>query len=271
MLKRIIEFIKRLFMKKEEEEIVVIPDEDVNVETVEENTNSDENNIIVSYPVTEEVIEPVVAEEKSKVKILIDNGHGFDTGGKKSPYSCYGVKPEIPFEEWKWAREISHPLVTRLVALGYDAELIVPEENDISLKERVRRVNEWCKKLGKNNVILVSVHANAAGNGKQWLNAKGWSAFTTRGVTKSDKLADCFYAAAEIFFKDRKIRTDYSDGDPDWEADFYILKNTYCPAILTENFFYDNVDDVKYILSEEGREAVLNTHIEGIMKYLGDA
>ena len=47
-------------------------------------------------------------------------------------------------------------------------------------------------------------------------------------------------------------------------------KNQNVPAVLTENFFYDNEDDVKYILSEEGRKAVIKTHIDGITNYIKD-
>jgi len=32
-------------------------------------------------------------------------------------------------------------------------------------------VNTWYRQLGKRNVCLVSIHTNAAGNGKQWMNA----------------------------------------------------------------------------------------------------
>ena len=123
---------------------------------------------------------------------------------------------------------------------------------------------------GSGNVILISVHANAAGNGQKWMTAKGWSAFTTRGNTKSDKLAEFLYDAATVNFPDRKIRTDKSDGDRDWETNFYICLHSKCPAVLTENFFYDNTDDVQYILSDEGREAVIKTHIDGITNYIKD-
>ena len=61
-----------------------------------------------------------------------------------------------------------------------------------------------------------------------------------------------------------------SDGDKDWESNFYIIKNTKCPAVLTENFFYDNVDDVKYILSDEGKEKIVNTHVDALIKYIKD-
>ena len=50
--------------------------------------------------------------------------------------------------------------------------------------------------------------------------------------------------------------------------DFYIIKKAYCPAVLTENFFYDNKDDLKYLTSEEGIHAVVRTHVEGIIDYV---
>lgn len=207
---------------------------------------------------------------KSNIKILIDNGHGDNTPGKRSPYSACGTLPAIPFFEYKWCREIANPVVQRLRDLGYDAEILVPEETDISLAERANRVNKICNELGASNVILVSIHSNAAGNGRDWYKAVGWSAYTTPGKTNSDVLADCLYDAAEIEFANtgRKIRTDKSDGDRDWEENFYILRKSLCPAVLTENFFYDNIDDVKYILSDEGREAIIRCHVNGIIKYL---
>ena len=204
----------------------------------------------------------------SHIHILIDNGHGEDTPGKKSPYSCYGIEPKIPFHEYQWNREIANEVYRRLVEMGYNAHLLVTEIKDISLKERSNRANAYCSKYGNKNVLLVSVHANAAGNGKSWLSAKGWSAFTTPGHTVSDKLAEHLYNAAEKYFTGRKIRTDKQDGDRDWEYNFYICRRVNCAAVLTENFFYDNVDDVNYILSDEGKEAVINTHVEGIIEYV---
>ena len=49
-----------------------------------------------------------------KIKILIDNGHGINTLGKRSPYSMTGIEPEIPFLEYEWNREIADELVYEL-------------------------------------------------------------------------------------------------------------------------------------------------------------
>jgi N-acetylmuramoyl-L-alanine amidase len=219
----------------------------------------------------EEVIYKTSSKKfKSPIKVLIDNGHGVNTLGKRSPYSCTGIYPKIDFYEYKWNREIANRVVNKLKDKNYDVELLVTEEKDITLSERVNRVNEHCNNFGKDNVMLVSIHANAAGNGSKWENAHGWEAYTSVGKTKSDYIASFFYRNAEKIFKDRKIRYEWEDGDEDKELNFYILKYTKCPAIITENFFYDNISDVEFILSEEGKEKVVDLHVKSIEDYLND-
>ena len=194
------------------------------------------------------------------MKILIDNGHGLMTAGKRSP--------DGQFREPFYNREIAKRVVSDLRDRGIDAELLVPEDDDISLAERVRRVNAACFLLGKQNVILVSIHVNAAGNGSKWLNATGWSVYTCKGQTASDKLAECLCQAAIKNFPGRRIRTDMSDGDMDWEEGFYILRKSLCPAVLTENFFMDCKTDLAYLQSVEGKRAVVTTHVEGIIDWI---
>ena len=194
------------------------------------------------------------------MKIFIDNGHGLMTAGKRSPDGL--------FREPFYNREIARRLVSDLRDRGLDAELLVPEDDDISLAERVRRVNTACFLLGKQNVILVSIHVNAAGNGSKWLDATGWSVYTCKGQTASDKLAECLCQAAIKNFPGQRIRTDMSDGDMDWEEGFYILRKSLCPAVLTENFFMDNHSDLEYLQSRAGKQAVVDTHVEGIVEWL---
>lgn len=192
--------------------------------------------------------------------ILLDPGHGSDTPGKRSP--------DGRFLEYAFNRDIAARVASKLTTLGLNTEIIVPELTDIPLKERVSRINSRCTALGKGNVILVSVHANAAGNGSKWMNARGWSCYTSKGDTAADALATCLCEAAAKYFKDLRIRTDFSDGDPDFEESFYILRHTTCPAVLVENFFYDNPDDLRFLESEEGRELVTKVIVEGVTEYL---
>lgn len=197
------------------------------------------------------------------MKILLDNGHGDNTPGKRSPDGL--------LREYAYTREIAALVAAKLRKEGYDAELLVPELYDVKLLERVHRANVKCQTYGASNVLLVSIHCNAAGSGKEWMNGRGWEAWTSVGQSEGDKLAECLYESAlETFAPGTKIRSDWGDGDSDKESQFTILSKTLCPAVLTENFFMDNKDDVDYLLSDEGKEAIVRCHVEGIKKYINN-
>ena len=194
------------------------------------------------------------------MKILIDPGHGIDTPGKRSPDGL--------FREYLWNRQVADLILEGLVSAGVDASLVVTETNDVTLRNRVNRVNTICNRVGASNVLLVSIHANAAGNGSAWMNAKGWSCYTSKGKTKSDQVAECLYDAFEEEFQNRKIRKDMSDGDRDWEENFYVLQKSKCPAILLENFFYDNREECAWMLQEETKKRIASAAVKGIIKYI---
>ena len=210
--------------------------------------------------------------------VLIDNGHGSDTPGKCSP--------DQKLKEYLKSREVARKLKKALNLRFVDAQLLVPEDKDISLKERCRRVNAACDKYGKDNVLLVSIHCNAAGDDGKWKSAGGWCVYTSPGQTKADDLAPEIWNAAHDGLKDyierfpvlqaqgaydskqKPMRADWRDGDPDYEARFYILVHTKCPAVLTESLFQDNKADCDFLLSEEGTDAIVNLHRDGIINYI---
>lgn len=192
--------------------------------------------------------------------ILIDPGHGIDTPGKRSP--------DGKFLEYLWNRQIADLLLDRFMIMGIDASLVVTETNDISLSTRVQRVNKMCSKVGASNVILLSIHSNAAGDGSKWMSAQGWSCYTSKGETKSDVIAECLYDAFETEFAEKKIRKDMSDGDRDWEENFYVLQKSKCPAVLLENFFYDNRDECAWLLKDETKGRIADTIVKGITQYI---
>ena len=194
------------------------------------------------------------------MKVLIDPGHGIDTPGKRSPDGL--------FREYLWNRQVADLILEGLVSAGVDASLVVTETNDVTLRNRVNRINTICNRVGASNVLLVSIHANAAGNGSAWMNASGWSCYTSKGKTRSDQVAECLYDAFEEEFQDRKIRKDISDGDRDWEENFYVLQKSKCPAVLLENFYYDNREECAWMLQEETKRRIASAAVKGIIKYI---
>lgn len=221
--------------------------------------------------------------EYNHLIIILGTAHDAATSGKRSP--------DGKFREYKYSREICAAVKAKLEAQGYTVYIDCPEDNVAStqnaeLVKRVKFVNDMCYKYGTANCIYVSIHNDAAGSGSKWMTAGGWTAYTSVGKTNADKLAECLYDAAETHLKpyveymaagkqigaydakQKPFRIDMSDGDRDKEANFYVLKNTKCPAVLTENLFQDNKADVDFLLSDNGRQAIINLHAEGIIKYV---
>lgn len=189
--------------------------------------------------------------------VILDNGHGVDCAGKRSPVWPDGSQ----LLEWEFNRDIVSRLSEMLVRSGIPYEVLVPEMSDVPLSERCRRANEiYDREAG--NCILLSIHGNAGGG-------TGWEAYTTRGDTKADGLASLLYDEAEWEFAREgwRIRKDFADGDADKESDFYILKHTKAPAVLTENFFMDNERDCRLMLSAEGRDRIARVHFNAIKRY----
>ena len=199
--------------------------------------------------------------KKDKVFLfLLDPGHGENTPGKRSP--------DGRFREYLFAREVAQDLERELRKRGYKCECIIKCAMDVSLAERVRIVNEYCKEYGTSNVVLISIHVNAAGNGEQWMSARGFEIYTSPGNTKSDILAECIFEAAKEQLPDMKMRSDLSDGDHDKEARFAMLTQTKCVAVLSENLFQDNREDVAFLCSLEGKKKIVELHLQGILNYI---
>ena len=199
--------------------------------------------------------------------ILLDNGHASTTPGKRSPVWEDGYQ----FFEYEFNRDVVSKIAKELDKLGIKYEIITPEvDKDISLSTRAARANNFCKKYGTDKCLFISVHANAGANGT-WCNARGWSVYTTKGVTKSDAIATLFFNEAENILPrfNMTTRKDMSDGDPDYEENFTVLYKTLCPAILTENLFMDNKTDCGFIKTDWGREIVARIHVNAIKKLAG--
>lgn len=264
-----INFLKYLFGKEDNAE----PNEEIasGAVTTEEVVPETE-----TVPETEhETITESQEEEMKETNfvVLLDNGHAKSTAGKRSPLFPDGSR----FYEWEFNRAVVAKIAEGLDKLKIKYHILVPEvEEDVQLSERARRANEYCKKYGTNNCFFISVHSNACGDGKTWENkAGGWEVYTTVGVTKSDEYGKVIYEVAEEMLKPYgfKCRNGKNHGSsnndgPDYEANFTVIYKTWCPAILTENLFFTNLDEATFLMSDEGRQVIADIHIEAIKRII---
>lgn len=195
----------------------------------------------------------------SSIVVMLDNGHGANTKGKCSP--------DKSLLEYRWAREMVDLIIEQLSKLGIKAIKLVPEDIDVSLRERVKRANQIYKDSNK-RAILISVHCNAAGADGKWHNASGWSVFIAQNASSNSKrLAQSLYKEA----KKQGLQGNRSVPKEEyWVQSLAICRDTNCPAILTENMFQDNKGDVAILLSDEGKKKIADVHVQGILNYINN-
>ena len=205
----------------------------------------------------------------SKRHWILDAGHGGMVDGQYTTNPYYDendpktfhkmwVHDGTPIYEGVFNRLVVNQIATRLKEEGVSHQKLVGQL-DTSLRWRKDEANYIYTK--KPESVLVSVHGNAF-NGL----AKGIEVFTSKGETKSDPIAEVFCTEADKEFPSKAMRWDLSDGDKDKEANFYILSKTRLPAILTENFFFDNKDEAEFMMSEEGVRRIAEYHVQAILK-----
>lgn len=195
-----------------------------------------------------------------KILWILDAGHGANTPGKRSPKFSDGTR----LMEYEFTRDIVHRIAVKCQCLGIPYHILVPEQTDISLSERCNRANRLVAP-SDHMKALVSVHGNAAGNGEDWHSATGFEVFTTPGLTKADRIATEVFNQVRKVYPNWKYRMDTQDGDPDKEENFYILKHTSCPAILTENGFYTNEAEAKMMMTPEFRDMIAEAHVQAFL------
>lgn len=187
--------------------------------------------------------------------VIIDNGHGAGTPGKSSP--------DGQLKEWQWTRRIAEMLSQALSAQGIGNKRLVSEDRDITLRERCRRTNILARRHP--GAILVSLHSNAVGSGGKWKSASGWSVFVaTNASAASRRLAKALAArASEAAILGNRA----TPPEGYCTANLAICRDTICPAVLTENMFHDNRDDVRFMTSDAGMATIIEVHLRGILDY----
>lgn len=191
------------------------------------------------------------------MKVILGTAHGSNVGGKCSP--------DKSIREYQWSREMCLMIKERLDELNIDCVIDILEPVEKSLNYRVQLVNKIVRE-SNDDCVYISVHLNAAGNDGKWHTASGWTVYVyNKCSAKSKALALSLFDVAEEkdLFGNRFLpKTGY------YTANFCVLRETICPAILTENLFQDNKKEVEYLLSQEGKENICDLHVKGILKYI---
>jgi N-acetylmuramoyl-L-alanine amidase len=188
---------------------------------------------------------------------ILNNGHGgiingiYQTQGKRSPQWEKGILYEGAFNRW-----IVNKLIQKLDSCNMRYFHVCPELEDIPLETRSKRVNDIAV---NNDYWLLEVHANAG-------QGRGIEVFTSIGQSFSDTIASHMISLFDDLIVN--VRKDFTDNDPDKEADFYMLKKTNCPAMLLECGFMDNKLDYELLWTEAYQNMLVNVMFNTIKHFV---
>jgi len=193
--------------------------------------------------------------------VILDAGHGgmidgvYQTSGKRSPIWDNGSQ----YFEGVGNREIVSKLTAKLNDKGIEVFNANDSEKDMKLSQRVSIINKEIKSNPDKQFIGISVHSNAFRDGR----ANGWSVHISGGCSiDSLIMADLSSNQMKVEFPDHVLRGVKTNN-------FYILKNTICPFVLTENFFMTNEKECKEILmTKEGQDKIVKLHFDFICEFL---
>ena len=189
-----------------------------------------------------------------KKLIAIDDGHGMQTAGKRTPVFTDGTTGETGqpwFHENEFNRDVARQVKANLERCSFRTLLVAPTDEDTPRKMRTDIANK------ANADLFISIHANAL-NGA-WGDQQGVSAFHYPASVQGKKAADIIqkYLLMGTKQKDRKTQI----------ARFDVLSYTNMPAVLVECAFMDNLHEAKLLMSDAFRRECAEEIVRGICEY----
>jgi N-acetylmuramoyl-L-alanine amidase len=183
--------------------------------------------------------------------IAIDDGHGMETTGKRTPIFSNGSF----MHENAFNNAVIQLLKINLERCGFKTLVVAPGDNDIPLKTRTDAANNLKADFYQ------SVHANAMTG--TWQDAAGIETFHNPGSVEGEKAAKIIhkYLLQGTALKDRGVKT----------ANFHVLRETHMPSVLCECGFMDNIHDAQLLLTSAYRQECADEIAKGICEYFGMA
>lgn len=179
--------------------------------------------------------------------IALDDGHGIDTPGKRTPSFPDGSV----MKENEFNRRVVALFDIELKRCGFRTLLVAPTDEDTPLKTRVQRAND------AQADFYLSVHANASGS--TWSNAEGIETYA--GTSDASKRAAHIlhrYLIQGTNLKNRGVK------DGSW---LYIAKHTNMPTVLVECGFMNNRREAELLLSDAYRKECAVELAKGLCEY----
>lgn len=181
--------------------------------------------------------------------ICIDAGHGGQDSGALGPN---GLK------EKDVALSVSM-LLGGLLAADFTVVYTRRDDTFVALDRRATVAND------AQAAAFLSIHCNSGDPG----SGDGYEVYTTPGLTASDAMATELFAAFAAEFPEKRKRMDLSDGDPDKEANFAVIRRTRMRAALFELEFIHTSPGESWLGDARNQARCARALAAGMRKHFG--
>jgi len=175
------------------------------------------------------------------VRIFIDPGHG---GSDPGAVANGLYEKDLTLDIALRIRDILLKEYT-----GVEVRMSRETDTTVSLEQRVQMANSWPADY------FLSIHCNAGG-GTGFESYIYTNALET-SVTYQNIIHPEIVSVTGFYDRGKK------------RANFYVLKYTKMPALLTENGFVDNANDAAKLKDSNFRQMIARGHVNGLAKAFG--
>lgn len=201
---------------------------------------------------------------------IFNNSHGNDTHGKRKTFNPPLSNGQKTVYEYLLNREIVALLIKRCNDLGIEYKVLVPELEDISLRERVNRANAFEDKIGK--TILITIDHNAAPFDNEG-SASIADDYEDNGKYAATGMESHHVSGSEIVPFLIELEKNVNKMLPNWhergvkKSNFYTLRNTKQPACILELGYFDNRKEAEFITEAKFQKTIVEAIIYTICQF----
>ena len=189
------------------------------------------------------------------MRVVIDPGHGApDQGARGRMSNEADINLDVAVELSKVLSSMG--IVALMTRTG--PKRIHRDNRNVDLSSRPGMANRLKADA------FISIHCNGAVSPE----ANGFEIYTTPGQNRSDILATAIFESWSKAFPAQRKRTDYRDNDPDKEANYKVLREAQCPAVLVELGFITNPTEERVLVDRHNQHVMALAIAAGIENFL---
>jgi len=177
--------------------------------------------------------------------------------------------PDIRLDELSYTTHIIDRIHTQLMESAKHTPFITISKLSSSIDQIAEQLKQLTQTTPQSSNCIIAVGLNSTIDDGHYHTPTGWTVINSPQSRESERLATALAQASIEILGSRAISPQGQMPSHRYINQAAILDTIQAPAVLTLNLYQDNRKDTAYLLSDKGRQAIIDLHVKGILTYLG--